>query len=151
MIQCQNCGKSNTPESQFCRFCGHRMTVRQPENYDQQSPRPYAWKTDEYQTHAEGRTRPTGNVVGPFNQPTPLYGHQPQAGQIAYRGPQDMTGNYRCPFCGTHYLPVMERRISTAGWITFALLLVFTFVFFWIGLLMKEDVPVCPVCKRQVS
>jgi hypothetical protein len=24
-------------------------------------------------------------------------------------------------------------------------------VFFWIGLLMKEDVPICPVCKRRVG
>jgi len=71
--------------------------------------------------------------------------------QVNYRGPQDMTGRYRCPNCGTNYLPVMDRRISTAGWITFSLLLVFTIVFFWIGLLMKEDVPVCPICRSRVS
>ncbi len=144
MIQCQNCGKSNTPESQFCRFCGRRFTVRQPENYDYRAPRPYAWKTDEYQTQAEARVARTSDHVITPNQ---AYA----SAALAYRGPQDLTGNYRCPSCGTNYLPVVERRISTGGWITFALLLVFTVVFFWIGLLMKEDVPVCPVCRRRVG
>lgn len=150
MIQCQNCGKSNTSESQFCRFCGNRMMIRQQEDYNSSAPRPYAWKTDEYQTQAEGRVRPAVNAPLQFPQQPPFPVAQPVAA-LAYRGPQDMTGNYRCPFCGTNYLPVMQKRISTAGWITFGILLVFTFVFFWIGLLMKEEVPVCPVCKRQVA
>ena len=34
-----------------------------------------------------------------------------------------MIGVYRCPNCGTSALPVIERRISTAGWIVFSLLL----------------------------
>ena len=32
------------------------MAVRQQVDYDQAPPRPYAWKTDEFQTQAEGRT-----------------------------------------------------------------------------------------------
>ena len=54
MIVCQNCGNNNTPESQFCRFCGARMVIRQAVK-EFQPPRPYAWKTDEYQTQAEAR------------------------------------------------------------------------------------------------
>ena len=150
MLQCQNCGKSNTPESQFCRFCGRRFAQRQPQNYDYRPPRPYAWKTDEYQTQAEARAANTASHVVTPNQQmlaNPAY----RAAQLAYHGPQDFSGNYRCPYCGTNYLPVMERRISPAGWITFSLLLVFTLIFFWIGLLIKEDVPICPVCKRRVG
>jgi hypothetical protein len=45
----------------------------------------------------------------------------------------------------------MEKRVSTAGWIVFSVLLVFTLIFFWIGLLMKENVAVCPVCRARPS
>lgn len=149
MIQCQNCGKSNASESQFCRFCGHRFTAPQQQTFDNPTRRPYSWQTDEYQTKTESRTRSTvGNVEIPQ---TGFPAQQPYgAMQMSYHGPQDLAGNYRCPHCGTNYLPILDRRISTAGWITFALLLVFTFIFFWIGLLIKEDVPICPVCRMRV-
>jgi hypothetical protein len=147
MIQCQHCGKSNAPESHFCRFCGKQMgTQPQQQSYDYTPPRPYAWQTDEFRTSNEARANKTADhVMAPIQQQVyaPL--------QVNYHGPQDMTGRYRCPNCGTNYLPVIDRRISTAGWITFSLLLVFTIVFFWIGLLMKEDVPVCPICRGRVS
>lgn len=148
MIVCQNCGNNNTPESQFCRFCGARMVIRQAVK-EFQPPRPYAWKTDEYQTQAEARANQTADhVMTPQQQMAPqLYA----PAMMAYIGPQDMTGRYRCPSCGTNFLPIVERRISSAGWITFALLLVFTFIFFWVGLLMKEDVAICPICKRRVN
>lgn len=154
MNQCQNCGQGNAVESQFCRFCGHRLAA--PETYPQQNqqsgyqyapPRPYAWKTDEYQTQAERRVNPS-----PASQPLYSAGMPDSVRQpLAYSGPQYMAGNYRCPNCGTTTLPIVERRISTAGWITFALLLVFTFIFFWVGLLMKENVSVCPVCRATLS
>ncbi|MBC7900184.1 MAG: LITAF-like zinc ribbon domain-containing protein [Saprospiraceae bacterium] len=154
MIQCQNCGQSNSDTSQFCRFCGTKFLVRQPnaqDNYDYQSPRPYAWKTDEYQTQSEPRPPKMVARTEPLAPPAPL-GNQQYGGQpLAYAGPQYLAGNYRCPHCGTQYLPIIERRISTAGWITFSLLLVFTFIFFWIGLLMKENVSICPVCRTKVS
>lgn len=150
MIQCQNCGETNAAESQFCRFCGHRSLLRQPANYEASPPRPYGWKTDEYQTQAEARPLSAAQPTTALNPHQP-YQQTPQAMQFNPQMRQDLTGNYRCPSCGTHYLPVIERRISTAGWITFGLLLVFTFVFFWIGLLLKEDVAICPVCKRQVA
>jgi hypothetical protein len=149
MIQCPNCGESNTRESQFCRYCGVRMAAGYPEDYSQSPPRPYAWKTDEYETKTGRRSRGTAaNLEIPRQQAYPV----PNAMQypVVYHGPQDLSGNYRCRYCGTNYLPVMERRISTAGWITFSLLLVFTIVFFWIGLLIKEDVPICPVCRQRV-
>ena len=149
MILCQNCGKGNSEESQFCRFCGARMIVRQAVQ-DYQQPRPYAWKTDEYQTQNEPRVaRTADHVVTPNQQIAPHGFYAPAV--TAYHGPQDLTGRYRCPSCGTNYLPLIERRVSPAGWITFSLLLVFTLVFFWIGLLMKEDVAICPVCKRRVN
>jgi predicted RNA-binding Zn-ribbon protein involved in translation (DUF1610 family) len=148
---CSNCGQANAIESKYCRFCGHPM----PDPYFQPADpmanrRPYSWQTDEFQTKAGSRNqgaRPTVEHV-PSNL-RPQYPAGPQG--LIVNTPRDVTGNYRCPNCGTHYLPVIERRVSTAGWITFALLLVFTIIFFWIGLCMREDVSVCPVCKYRLN
>jgi hypothetical protein len=153
LIQCQNCGQNNNTGSQFCRFCGTKFLVQQPmaqDNYDFQAPRPYSWKTDEYQTQSEPRTAKQAERVQPLNDPRMAaqnYGAQP----LAYRAPQQFAGNYRCPNCMSQFLPRTERRISTAGWITFAVLLVFFFPLFWIGLLIKEDVHVCPSCNIQIK
>ena len=140
MVQCQNCGQRNAPESKFCRFCGTKFLVGQPipqqqpqVGYDYQAPRPYAWKTDEYQTQAG--TRAAGNAPQP----------------LAARDPQFMTSGYRCPTCMSQFLPKIERRISTTGWIVFAVLLVVFFPLFWIGLLIKEDVYVCPSCNARLN
>ena len=148
MIQCQNCGQGNAPESQFCRFCGTRMLASQPISQDPpsfQAPRPYAWKTDEYQTQSEAR-RPSSHIpqVEPLGNPN--FGSQP----IAYAAPGQFVGSYRCPSCMSQLLPVTEKRISTAGWIVFALFLVFFFPLFWIGLLIKEEVHVCPTCRTRL-
>ena len=150
MVLCQNCGKGNSPESQFCRFCGARIVVRQAVQQEYHQPRPYAWKTDEFQTQNEARVAQTADhVMTPSQQMMPRQNYAPA--MMAYNGPQDMSGQYRCPHCGTNYLPLIERRISPAGWITFSLLLVFTLIFFWVGLLMKENVAICPVCRYRVN
>ncbi len=158
MIQCQQCGQVNSTESNFCRGCGLRFTMPQqtqqqpqqqnPTNYEYAPPRPYSWKTDEFQTNAEARKPITGNSQTLGNQAQ--FPAQINT-QLAYQQPQPMAHGYRCPNCGCNYLPITERRVSTAGWITFALLLVFTWIFFWIGLLIREDVSVCPMCKRKVN
>ena len=149
---CTNCGQANAVESKYCRFCGHPM----PDPYFQPADpmanrRPYSWQTDEFQT----KTGPRHQGARPTVEHIPSTNYQPQfpvgPQGLIVNTPRDLTGNYRCPNCGTHYLPVIERRVSTAGWITFALLLVFTIIFFWIGLLMREDVSVCPVCKYRLN
>ena len=140
MIQCQNCGQGNVPESQFCRFCGTRFLVSQPvpqQSYDYREPRPYAWKTDEFQTQAEARTTSSG--PGPSDQP------------LAPRDQHFIAGNYRCPNCMSQFLPRVERRISTTGWVVFAILLVVFFPLFWVGLLIKEDVQICPTCSVRLK
>jgi RNA polymerase subunit RPABC4/transcription elongation factor Spt4 len=149
MIHCQNCGQGNAPESQFCRFCGTRMTapqhIRQDPPQGFSPPRPYAWKTDEYQTQADAR-RPNSHIP----QVEPLANANYSAQPVAYAAPGQFAGNYRCPSCMSQFLPITEKRVSTAGWIVFALFLVFFFPLFWIGLLIKEDVHVCPTCKTRI-
>ncbi len=143
MIQCKNCGQGNAPESQFCRFCGTKFLVSEPtqqqqqQNYGYQAPRPYSWKTDEFQTQAEARKQTANDAF--LSQP------------LANRDQQYMAGNYRCPNCMSQFLPRIERRISTTGWIVFAVLLVLFFPLFWVGLLIKEDVQICPSCSVRLK
>ena len=142
MISCQNCGQANADTGTFCRFCGTKLQYPQPhmqpkgEPYTFEAPRPYSWKTDEYQTKNEPRKRGSGVPTQPSS--------------LMYSPPSYMAGNYRCPNCMSQLLPRIERKISTAGWITFAVLLVGFFPLFWIGLLIKEDVHVCPSCNTRL-
>lgn len=148
MTTCNTCGRSNADGSQFCRYCGTRIAQTQAATRPEPPPsrRPYSWQTDEFQTHNE--TRPIVPLVNqlPPQQIAPMqYPAANQAQSPAYYGPGSVA-NFRCPYCGSNAIPRVERRMSSAGWITFALLLVFFFPLFWIGFLVKEDVRVCPVC-----
>jgi hypothetical protein len=108
----------------------------QQSDYALHAPRPYSWKTDEFQTQAEARK---------VHADTQFANNQ-----LSMHDPGFIAGNYRCPNCMTQYLPRIERRISTSGWVVFAVLLIVFFPLFWIGLLMKEEVHVCPSCKLRV-
>lgn len=153
MATCSKCNKTNEQGANFCRFCGARFVaeqnyaVPQMEPFDHSAPKPYSWKTDEFATQSEARQ--TSATLGT----SPIFNQYPQQQNqaVAYR-PVAMVGqNYRCPACMSTYLPRLEKKISTGGWITFALLLVFFFPLFWIGLLMKEEMQVCPTCNNRVG
>ena len=174
MIQCQNCGQANTGENNFCRFCGTKFVYGQntpPNNYDFQPPSPYSWKTDEFQT-AKPEPRKTEQInfspntppaqfsqssqsVPPrqFNQPNQyLAPNQNYAPPMTnYGANQFALNNFRCPRCGSQNPPRCERKVSQAGWIVFAVLLVTTGIFFWIGLLMRENVCYCSNCNFQLA
>jgi hypothetical protein len=138
MIQCQNCGNSITTESNYCRFCGTKFHAKpqaapqRPTNFSYAPPRPYAWKTDEYQTQTEARVA----AAAPIQSYEERYAVAPF---------------FTCPNCLSQFPPRIERRISTTGWIIFAVLMVVFFPLFWIGLLMKEEVKVCAVCNARTT
>jgi RNA polymerase subunit RPABC4/transcription elongation factor Spt4 len=167
---CQNCGQSNSQESNFCRFCGTQFEQMQKQNdYGVQMPRPYAWKTDEFQLEKQPpyQPNPRNTTHLPPNLPTvpqqqqypapPVrhpYGTNPDIsiGHNQYhQQPQMPTQSYRCPRCFSQHFPRYEKKISTAGWVVFAVLLVTFFPLFWIGFLIKEDVRICPMCNLRVS
>jgi Zn-finger nucleic acid-binding protein len=58
---------------------------------------------------------------------------------------------YGCPYCGSTELPNVGSRISTAGWITFAILLATCWPLFFIGLLIREEYPICYDCGRALG
>ena len=164
MIQCQNCGQANTRTSNFCRFCGTKFPPQQTANtpnFDEMPPRPYSWKTDEFQADATRvRNRPI-NQVQPLAAPKPFAAApQPpppapmyqQTQPLVYQQPQPLNFGYntQCPRCNSQYIRY-EKKISTAGWIVFAVLMVTFFPLFWIGLMIKEDARFCQVCNYRVS
>jgi len=155
MNPCQNCGKLNSPETNFCRFCGTKFLIQQQSvtdnPYDYSAPRPYAWKTDEFQAQNEARSTFPIDRVQPKTEPFNRVNENYRAAPLIYQQPGPFAQPFRCPHCMSQYMPRMERRISTAGWITFAVLLVFFFPLFWIGLLIKEDVPICQTCNSKVN
>jgi hypothetical protein len=153
MNPCQNCGKLNTPETNFCRFCGTKFNVSRQtlpeEPYGYSSPRPYAWQTDEFQTGNEPRKTDPISRVQPLAAPRAQPNYDYAGAPLAYSGAQDFSQTFGCPNCMSRFPPKIGKRISTAGWITFAVLLVFFFPLFWIGLLIKEEVQVCQTCNTK--
>ncbi|MCS6975836.1 MAG: hypothetical protein NZM31_02345 [Gemmatales bacterium] len=63
----------------------------------------------------------------------------------------DPENGFCCPSCGSTQAPGVTKRISTAGWITFAVLLVTFWPLFWIGLLINEEVKQCRQCRRVIA
>ena len=58
---------------------------------------------------------------------------------------------FQCPYCASRDLPMTQSRISQGGWIVFALMILFCFPLFFIGLLMKEDFQVCSDCGIKLG
>ena len=56
-----------------------------------------------------------------------------------------------CEYCGSTAPPHRKTEISQEGWITFALLMVFFFPLFWIGLLMTKTEWFCADCGRRLD
>jgi RNA polymerase subunit RPABC4/transcription elongation factor Spt4 len=154
MNPCQNCGKLNTPETNFCRFCGTKFNVSRQtlvdNDFDYTVPRPYSWKTDEFQIQNEPRKTDQINKPAKSPQAMPQTNFNYAAAPLAYQQPEHLAQPFRCPQCSSQYPPRLEKRVSTAGWITFAALMVFFFPLFWIGLLIKEDIQVCQTCGTKM-
>lgn len=169
MVQCQNCGRVNNYGSNFCRFCGTKFVINQvsPDDYfeQQQAPPPYSWKTDEFQI-AEAPKPKQQQQQRQINQvqPLPFQYRQPmrpilpqqqfQQPHVFQNQPlpqQQYIGSAAsCPRCAGQFVK-QERKISTAGWIVFAVLLVTFFPLFWIGFLIKEDVKICQICNFKLT
>ncbi len=54
--------------------------------------------------------------------------------------------HFRCPYCGSAHLPVMRKKVSTAGWAVFIALLFVCFLFAPFALFITEDRRFCRDC-----
>jgi hypothetical protein len=57
---------------------------------------------------------------------------------------------FHCKACGYAGHAMIIRKISAAGWVVFAVLLLLCLPLFWIGLLIRENRSQCPNCKVLV-
>jgi hypothetical protein len=55
-----------------------------------------------------------------------------------------------CPYCHSSSGYYFSEQISTAGWVTFAVLMVTCWPLFWIGLLIKEQQTHCRTCHVRL-
>lgn len=138
MIPCHRCGQPNDPAARVCRYCGTSLAP-QPQPQPQATQRPGSF------------TPPPPYVWAHESGPLPAaQGHTPPPAQQPYVAPQSPAG-YRCPRCGAGYLPIVEKKVSSDGWVIFILLLFFCVPLCWIGLLIKQETRICPVCRAQIG
>ncbi len=81
-------------------------------------------------------------------QPQPYYAPPPQVINIQQNAMG--MGTHACPYCHSVMMPRYDRRVSTAGWVVFTVLLFTTLIFCFIGLLIKEDQRFCTICGRRI-
>jgi ribosomal protein L40E len=139
-VICQNCTQPNPDVARICRYCGHALlqpdAARRPTGHAQR-PTDYA--------PPQGSYAPTHDWASSAPLPAPpVY-------TLATPQPLLSAEHFRCPHCQTTVPPIIAHRISAAGWIVFACLLVFCLPLFFIGLLMKEEYRMCSWCRAPLS
>jgi len=78
---------------------------------------------------------------------------RPQLSQHVHTHLFPQMETYRCPFCGTSVKPIIQSKVSTAGWVIFFLLIFFiiTIEICWLGLFIRQNVVTCPMCSRNLK
>ena len=148
MITCQNCGNTLSSESNFCRFCGTKFNMPQSRRARKTMISRRRGHMFGKRTNSRRRRKCVSGVAPtPSRRQAAIFQHSrwPISSRILPCRRSDARTAAALIFRG------LERRISTAGWITFAVLLVLFFPLFWIGLLIKEDVRVCQVCNSRFA
>lgn len=125
MTTCDNCGRVNDESARICRFCG-TVLARRPSQ-----------ASADVRDYAPPGAGSTNLASGPQS--------------VEPYSPPSATVGYRCPNCGSTYPPITEKRISAGGWIVFCALLIVCLPLFWIGLLMKEEISICPMCRARLA
>jgi len=173
VIYCSSCRGPLYPNANTCNHCGAHVPMtpyqsvfaqdnQAPPQYQQRPPAP---------PQQQYPSAPQQQVTNYLQQPY----HQPYQQQYPQQYPQQYMGQpvvqqtygqpatvvnivnqtpiptYFCPRCQCPTIPRYQQRISTGGWVVFALLLVFFFPLFWIGLLIKETFVSCGRCGFRMS
>lgn len=132
MSVCAACGTENVEGARFCVRCGTGVPGASvsAEASGGAGARPFA---DPY--------------TAPRYAPPPVYAPPPPP----VFGVQPVGVGFRCPYCQSQTLPAVRRRISAAGWIVFAVLLLTCLPLCIIGVFIKEDYRVCSSCGLTLS
>jgi hypothetical protein len=73
-------------------------------------------------------------------------GSPPRAAVAGIGATTGQPAQFRCPYCGSTKIPVVRKKISTAGWAVFIALLFVCFLFSPLALLITEDRRYCRDC-----
>jgi hypothetical protein len=65
--------------------------------------------------------------------------------------PRRRRGGFRCPYCGSTEPPFTSIKISTGGWILFAVLFLTCLPLCWLGFFVTKDSRVCGQCGVKVG
>ncbi|MDQ2888398.1 MAG: LITAF-like zinc ribbon domain-containing protein [Chloroflexota bacterium] len=151
-IQLARAGQTKAAYEQFCILVG---------NYENRShPDLLLWIAETTPSYEEAQ-----RAINEASSIAPHHPGLPQAHAQLARRQQPTThmhmhmhlfpqvGAYSCPFCGTSVEPIIENKVSTAGWVIFFILIlgIITFELCWLGLLLRENVVECPVCNGNLK
>lgn len=56
-----------------------------------------------------------------------------------------------CPYCGARAPTTVKSKISTGGWVVFAVLVFACLPLCWLGLLINEDYRLCGACGMKLG
>ncbi len=77
---------------------------------------------------------------------------QPPSAYPMARAPQGPMAHYQCHHCGANRPPIVRSRVTTSGWVFFAVLLMLCFITSFLPLItMREQYQVCGSCRRQLT
>lgn len=85
----------------------------------------------------------------PSNPPVGI--HPMPNAQLPLAGGYAQPQGFCCPYCRTTQPPRWKSEISQTGWLVFAILLLTTCFFCWIGLLIKDRYRVCSQCNVRLE
>ena len=151
---CRNCGNFIGGDNNFCRFCGTRVDADAQGAGSAPSdspPVPYAWRTDEHATSVEARAVNPAHETAFLDAQRRTSNFAPHGGPIAGYERGYVAPLYRCPLCDTTATPTLEKTTSTAGWITFAVLIFVFLPLCWVGFFIRDEFYVCPMCKGRIA
>jgi len=124
-VVCQKCGLRLPEDVGFCPSCGASVPRGQP------APPPV------YQAP------PPPQQVRQW-PPPPQYA---AAGQPNYPG-------FVCPFCRYQGSPIIQKEVSSGGWILFVVLLLFCLPLCWLPFVIdgcKDETRKCPSCGAKLG
>ncbi len=137
MIRCESCRTLNEDNARNCSWCGMSLWLSGRTTGDVK------------REQVMPKERQPAYTTPPPTPPRTAYAQPPV--RTSPNRPQPEQTGYRCPYCHTTAPPFNVQKISEAGWIVFAIMLLFCFPLFWVGLLMQEDQRVCSVCRARLG
>jgi hypothetical protein len=105
-------------------------------------PCPHCASTLEVAETLSGQTAKCSGCEGLVIVP----GSPPHAAAVGGSAAATGQPHFHCPYCGSGKLPVVRKKVSTAGWAVFIALLFICFLFCPFALFITEDRRYCRDC-----